>query len=701
LENTFQKIPFLRITLAFAVGIFVGSHLHSETTVILIILATLLLILAITHRKYRYKLDYIFGSIVHLFFIVLGVFIVNSYNSKPQFHNKGIFVGTVLETPQEKQNSYRSTLSLSSVKSNDSIYTSNEDILVYFTKEERLKTLEPGSIIVIETTPQHIENYGNPHEFNYKNYLQNKRIYRQAFLSEEDWTRTPYKTKNIRTEAELLRERLLKIYHHQNMGANETEILSALTLGYKQDLDPETKRIFSAAGAMHVLAVSGLHVGIIFMVYSFLFGFLRKRKTSRFIFIVAGVLLLWIYAGLTGFSPSVMRASTMFTIVIIGTNLNRRANIYNSLAASALILLLVNPNYLFELGFQLSYSAVFGIVFLQPKLEKLWFVKNKILKFIWSLFCVSLAAQITTFPLTVFYFNQFPTFFWLSNIIIIPAVTLLIPLGLSLLIFSKITVISNALSFLVGGLIRIIYTVLEHIESLPYSTINLSLHPTELLVLILFLFFTFLFVQKQHVLYLKTAVAFLFAFTLAIFIFNLNQLHKRELYVLNNSQNPSIIIIAGRTNYVISKNPINNDDFLYRNIQNINHKKRLNAPLFILSNDFYEDQYLLLQNGLLFFEGKSICINHKILTSYPDLSPDYIIAERNFRFEPTQYKKDPILILTNQYQTFPEERNIYSVKTDGAFYDKWYSSKNKTTLNKPGKSTKKLAVISQNSEVIR
>ncbi|WP_346863856.1 ComEC/Rec2 family competence protein [uncultured Draconibacterium sp.] len=697
MENTFQKIPFLRIALAFAIGIVVGNQLHLTCTLSLSILATLLFLLAVTHLKYRYQLDSFFGLTVHLFFIVLGVFIVNNYNSEPRFHKQGIFVGTILETPQEKENSYRSTISLSGVKSSDSLYSTNEKMLVYFPKKERLKTLKPGSTILFETTPRQIENYGNPYEFNYKNYLQNKRIYRQAFLSEEDWAPTPYKSRSIRTEAELLREHLLKIYHRQNLRANETEILSALTLGYKQDLDPETKRIFSAAGAMHVLAVSGLHVGIIFMVYSFFFGFLRKRKTSRFIFIVAGVLLLWTYAGLTGFSPSVMRAATMFSIVIIGTNLNRRANIYNSLAASALILLLINPNYLFEVGFQLSYSAVFGIVFLQPKLEKLLLVNNKILKFIWSLFCVSLAAQITTFPLTVFYFNQFPTFFWLSNIVIIPAVTLLIPLGLSLLIFSKITLISNALSFLVGGLIRVIYIILENIESLPYSTLNISLHSTELLLLILFLFFTFLFVQKHLVLYLKTAGIFLFAFTLSIFLFNLSQHHKREMYVLNNSQNPSIMLIAGRTNYVISKTPIAEDDFLYRNIQNIKNKKRLNTPVFLLSGDLHNDQYLLLQNGLLFFEGKSLCLNHERLVPYPNFSPDYIIAERNFKFEPTQYKNVPKLILTNQYRSFSEERNIFSVKLKGAFYDKWNSPKNQITPHQTGKNKQKLAVSTQNS----
>jgi len=672
LENTFQKIPFLRIALAFGVGIVVGNYFYVSAYTMLIVLLILLFVVFTLHKKYHYKVDSVFGLTALLYFLVLGTFIFNTYNTKPYFSEKGIALGTIVESPQEKQNSYKSIVEIDFLKSGDSIFQTKEKVLVYFAKSERVKALNPGNQILINTIPQTVTNYGNPFEFDYKRYLKQKRIYRQIYLNEESWDTTTHNSLSPQIHAELLREQLLKIYHNQNLGSNETEILSALTLGYKRNLDPETKRIFSAAGAMHVLAVSGLHVGIIFLVFNFLFGFLKKQKIGRAIFIIAGILLLWGYAFITGLSPSVLRAATMFSIVIVGSNLNRKASIYNSLAASAFFLLLLNPNNLFEVGFQLSYLAVFGIVFLQPKLEKLWPVKNKILNYFWGLVCVSLAAQIATFPLTAFYFNQFPTYFLLTNIIIIPAVILLIPMGISLLIFSQVALLSNVIAFLVKWIIKGVYFVLQFIELLPHSTINVTLSHIALSLLIAFLFFAFLFISSKQTFHLKMALSVLLLFAISILATNLKQHFSRELIVFNTT-NPTILLVTGRKSYVISKYKIEKDDFIYRDIQNFRRKKRLIEPTFIQINDSYEDQFLVLKNGLLFFEGKTTLLNTNRITS--DFIPNYILVEKNFEIKnapiTTQSK---IILLKNSYSS-NKTSNLYSIKNSGAFYDIWKASK--------------------------
>ena len=177
---------------------------------------------------------------------------------------------------------------------------------------------------------------------------------------------------------------------------------------------------------MHVLAVSGLHVGIIFFILNFLLTPLNRNKRLLKIKLFLLVGALWFYAFLTGLSPSVMRSCTMFSFIVVGENLNKRTNIYNTLAASAFLLMLINPLIIFGAGFQLSYIAVISIVFFQPRLAALVAVKNRILKYVWDLFTVSVAVQIGTAPISIFYFHQFPVYFWLSNFIVIPGAALIL-----------------------------------------------------------------------------------------------------------------------------------------------------------------------------------------------------------------------------------------------------------------------------------
>lgn len=671
LDKIFQKIPFLRITLAFAIGIIIGNYFEFPEIISVLCVAFTIVLLVFLHRNYTYKRTTIFGLFVLLLFLLFGNFIYINHNKTPHFYERGLFLGTILESPQEKQNSFKSVIRIQACKKGDSTFQSDEKLIVYFSKSENVKLLKPGNTIVFETSPQFVKNYGNPYEFDYKNYLQKKRIFRQVYLAENSWNPTGIETKTIHTYSEIFRDQLLAIYHKQNLGANETEILSALTLGYKRDLEPETKRIFSAAGAMHVLAVSGLHVGILFMVFSYVFGFLRKRKTGKYIFVISAILLLWAYAFITGLSPSVLRASTMFTIVIIGSNINRRASIYNSLSASALFLLILNPNNLFEVGFQLSYAAVFGIVFLQPKFDKLFLPKNKILKFFWSLLTVSLAAQLATFPLTSFYFNQFPTFFWLTNLIVIPAVTLLIPMGILLLMVSKITYLSVGITFAVKWLINGVYAILQFIENLPYSIIEISISQAELLLLLGFLFFVFIFIETRRASHLKLALSSVTILFILTSVTSFIQYQCREIIVYNNASNTCIQLIAGRKNYVISEFEINKDDFLYRQIQDVKRKKRLATPTYLLQNKAYQDKFLLIKNGLCAFEGKSIYYGTEPTNLSTEFEPNILIFKGNMKYKKLNFSQETQAISTQNHFSEHDNNRIHSLHTKGAFISKW------------------------------
>ena len=596
------------------------------------------------------------------------------YNTKPAFIENGNYTATILEKPQEKRNSYKSIIKLSTIINDDTLYQTNEKILVYFEKHNRVTELNPGDNIIFSTAPQQIKNYGNPFEFDYKKYLERKKIYRQLYLSKNSWKYAETTSNPTLTIlAEQFREKLLEIYRSQKLGKNELEILSALTLGYKRELDPETKRVFSASGAMHILAVSGLHVGIVFWMIALLFGFLRKRKTGRLIFVIFSIVLLWSYAFITGLSPSVMRASTMFTIFVIGENISRKPNSYNSLAASAMFLLLFNPNNLFEVGFQLSYSAVFGILYLQPKLCNLITVNNKFLKFFWTLLTVSIAAQISTFPLTTFYFNQFPIYFWITNLFVIPAIMVLIPLGISLLIVAKIPILSTVISAILQFIIKWCYIILSQIEQFPYSIHETSVHPIQLIFLLGALFSLYLFLKSYHVKFLNLILIFVLIISISSFILQNQTNRTTEIIIYNNPENPTIQLIRGKTNFIISEKKLKNPSNISNSIKNTNLNLRLNHPTFYTLNNSVKNEFLLLKNRILVFEKKTILFNKNISNFEKSISADFIVNPEQFNLFEKQILRNTSVI--NSKRKIQKERfgnnHIYQTSKLGAFVEKW------------------------------
>jgi competence protein ComEC len=596
------------------------------------------------------------------------------HNQKPVFYSDATFQATVLETPQEKNASFKSVLHILFVMKNDSFIGTNEKMLVYFEKGEDSKKLQPGDNIVFNGSPKTIQNAGNPYEFDYKKYLERRKIFRQLYLPAEEWKKINTKASfSLIIVAEQFRDRLLDIYRAQGLGEDQFKILSALTLGYKRNLDPEIKTVFSSSGAMHVLAVSGLHVGIIYGVFLFLLGFLKQRKTGKVFFVAITLFCLWAYAFVTGLSPSVERAATMFSLLVIGESLKRRINIYNSLAASALLLLLINPNNLFEVGFQLSYAAVFGIVFLQPRIAKLLIIKNKVIRFFWLLLTVSIAAQITTFPLTLYYFNQFPTYFWLTNLLVIPAVSILIPLGLALLFFAKIPFLSTIISTLANQLIYIIYFILKKIERFPFSVFHESVQPVELIFIVgLLLSILFLF-QKPQIKYIKAGLICVLLLVASSTIIKVRQINSREIIVYNNPENTILQLINGKENFVLSEKQIAENDYAKNLLIQTTEKLHLKNPVYITLADTLKNRHILSESGIVIFGNKTILFKQQ-LKSVPESYPvDYIINPISLNLDDWRNTNNPLIILNKSYipkNIIPPNRT-YVVSHEGAFKKKW------------------------------
>lgn len=349
-------------------------------------------------------------------------------------------------------------------------HPSQASIMVYLEISE--VTPLYGDEVVMRSHLNQIEPPSNPMEFDYKRYMQNQLIEYQSFVRFRQWTVVKRNTGNVLFKMSYRLKRNIETEMEKHF-STETHIamLKALLLGDKSGIDGDLKSSFTQTGTMHVMAVSGLHVGIFF---AFMNGFLGLifRNKWKVIGTIFALLTLWFFALITGFSPSVSRACFMFSILAIGTQLNRNTSIYNSVACAAFCLLVIDPKSLFNVGFQFSFLAVIGIVSLQKPLRSLVKTKSWFLSKVLDLTAVSVAAQLATLPLGLFYFGQFPVLFFLSNLFVIPAITIILYAGLCFILLSKIGFLAGIFAWLLKVYLWFVISTVECFQSVPFAFLD-------------------------------------------------------------------------------------------------------------------------------------------------------------------------------------------------------------------------------------
>lgn len=271
----------------------------------------------------------------------------------------------------------------------------------------------------------------NPDQFDYGKYLANKSILAQVYANADQVQVGQKLTKDIFYYSDKIRNTIIGNLKKSGFRQEELAVIAALILGQQQDISAEIIQDYQFAGAVHILSVSGLHVGFIVMFLNFALGFLPKNKMLSYLKLATIVVSLWGFAVLAGLSPSVVRSVTMFSFLAVGMHLKRKTNVFHTLLVSMLLILLFEPSFLFDVGFQLSYLALFSILWLQPIFADWWQPQNTILQYFWQILTVSFAAQIGTFPLSVYYFHQFPGLFFVTNLIVIPMLTVIMALGIA------------------------------------------------------------------------------------------------------------------------------------------------------------------------------------------------------------------------------------------------------------------------------
>jgi competence protein ComEC len=309
----------------------------------------------------------------------------------------------------------------------------------------------------------------------------------------------------------------------------------ALLFGEKTELSKEINSNYKQAGIMHILAISGLHIALIYGIILWLTKpLLRLKKGKLYIFFIS-LSVLWFYAILAGFSASIVRAAVMFSVVALAKIVNRQANIYNSLAVSALLLLVYNPNYLFDVGFQLSFAAIFSIVIFQPFVRKYSYDKNKIILKTKELLLISLVAQMGVLPLILYYFGQFPLLFLLANLIAIPLSSLILILGLALIPFNfLLPKLAIYLSILVNFLIEIMNNFTAWIVKFDVFIIrNIAFHEVLVLLLYLIIGTILYFIYFSKIKNLKPILFSILIFQLGYFLLNSNEKNNNEFEMAN------------------------------------------------------------------------------------------------------------------------------------------------------------------------
>ena len=390
------------------------------------------------------------------------------------------YTARIASVPEEKVKSWKILVEVEEVKTKKGWSRKKGKTLLYVSKKSPWPGLLFGDKIMVKGSPVVLSAPANPGEFDFKRFLTFRNIYHQQFVN-SDQLRLIGHIESLgvlyySSKARSWASTTIKEFVH---GDQEQAIAMALVLGVTDGLDNELQNAYSASGAMHVLAVSGLHVGIIYWMLLIVLKPVSSLSWSRWLVAVVSLVCLWSYAFVTGLSPSVLRAVAMFSFVAAARPFGRSTNIYNTLAASAFLLLTYNPYLIMSVGFQLSYLAVLGIVYLQRPIYNLWETSSWFWDKVWQITCVSIAAQIATFSLGLLYFHQFPLYFLFSNLFVIPGSFIILVLGIILLSASILQPLAVAIGWLLQHSITWLNWAVFAVEDLPMSLIN-GIHLTTL-----------------------------------------------------------------------------------------------------------------------------------------------------------------------------------------------------------------------------
>lgn len=574
-----KKTPFLRLLPPLAAGIAIETGCQLLPVIWWILsAATIFFITAFFFISFfqRYKAGWVTGINVAILFISLGA-LLTWYNDirhngrwfKNFYDGHSCMVISLDEPLSEKANSFKADARAHYIiKGNKTIPVAGK-IIVYFKKEKpgqndaQLRTLSYGTEIIFNKPVQEIKGGGNPAGFDYKQYCLFQGITHQVYLQSGEFEILSGKKKNIVTNLLYLAEkRVLGMLSANIKKEKERGLAEALLIGYKDDLDKSLVQSYSNTGVVHIIAISGMHLGLIYWLLVQLFRPLRKIKYARLLQPIIVVVGLWLFSLLAGGQPSVLRSAVMFTCIVLAQSLKRKTSIYNTLAFSAFILLCYDPYWLRDAGFQLSYAAVLSIVIFMKPVYNWFYIKNKWLDLVWKANAVSIAAQVLTVPITIYHFHQFPVYFLATNLIAVPLSSIIVLGEILLCTVSFIPFVALIIGKILLWLIRIMDEYVHQVELLPFSLwdgLQVNIYQATLLFIVTGGLGVWLMEKRKHGLMVALFAGTVFFSIRSYSFFNTGR--QQKIIVYNVPKHKAIDFIDGRHFVFVGDTELQSDEY--------------------------------------------------------------------------------------------------------------------------------------------
>lgn len=677
LLSRIQHIPFLKYLIPLSLGILLQENFPHHLLIPTLFISGFLLLLTsfcLGSPVQKYKYRSLFGAGIFLIFTATGCFCLRmqipGFTNIPQEEPIQAII-RLDSDPEEKTNSRQAYATLLS----DSVAL---PLLLYLPKDSIPNTFQTGDILICRLYVREIQNSGNPYAFNFRQFMLHKGIRYAAnaiqYIPIRHQNISPFKKRIVALRQSIL-IRLQQLFPTR---LNQT-FMSTVLLGYRQYLPDEIRNDFSRSGLSHILAVSGLHTGILFMIVMILLSPLRLLHLKKLIYVIT-LFLMWGYALLTGLPASVVRAVCMISVFLFGKLLYEQNNPLNALFIAAFFMLLVCPDYLFEVGFQLSFLAVLSILIYQPILRKI-IPTHPVINPVLNILIVSLAAQILTLPVSVYYFHIVPVWFLPANLIIIPLLSPLILFTLIDLSLLSLGYNIPLLHTLLNDLVTLILRISNGFSRLPSLT---AAYPSAMLMfLILGCLLTFTcFLLRPKAAYLITTLLLLFA-TAGTYHFAPSDSPIHEVILFNQRRANSIHLITNQRHTVYSPDSGFTTPQVHPYYSALEQRFRLNKAIAYYGDTLSEDG-IFIRHPFLEIGGKRFCMltdrrfEHKEAIRKPQVN--YLLIGGNNRHSLTSVQKlvrfDTLILLP----TLPRYRRmqwhqvcdslqipIYDISRNGAF----------------------------------
>ena len=650
MKKLLQYLPF-HFLIMLMLGIWVQYSTEFWKHDFWVVFVVLMMLLFMTRRTL------LFPVITGLLFFCLGGFSTYQYDDR---NDEGYYQkylnndsSTILRVSKVLKSNAFSHRYEAEVTQVDSIQTIG-GVLLSIRKDSLIDELEIDHQILIRSDFVDVKPPLNPHQFDYRSYLARQGIHQQVYLKKGEFLLLAPSSTFLGRIASI-RSQIQESLAQEGFSEDEFGVINALLLGQRQEVSKELLNDYSKAGAIHILAISGLHVGIILLILSWLFKPLEAFKKGRFLKLIIIVIMLWFFALLAGMSASVIRAVTMFTAVAIGQSFRRTNSVIHSLIFSMFVLLLYKPMFLFDVGFQLSYLAVYGIVVIQLRLVQLWRPKWKLLDKVWQLTTVSLAAQLSVLPLSLFYFHQFPGLFLVSNLVIVPFLGIILMSGVLVVVLSICSLLPEFVVQWYGAIISWMNAFIRFVseqEAFLFSGISFSIW--MMLSSYLLIIFGFRFFEqrrrKRLILFMISVLVFQ-----SVLFFEKYETESQSEFVVFNQRRASIYGIR-------NGNELLSNTLESRNIESYVIGESLNVSEMRSPIDFvnFKNQQIVFVDSLGVYQLENLQSPIVILQHSPKINLDRLIQE----IQPIQIVAD-----ASNYRSLVERWEQTCLKTKTPFWN--------------------------------